>query len=650
MPHPIPYSADLMIRPIRRLQLIQLLFALGLVGLVARAAQLQLVEGERHAATAAANRTREKTLEALRGTIYDRKGEVLAYTEQVYRVGVAPNELQNREDAARLIASQLAEPVSRVRRRLRERWVHFHGPYTARQVRPLRDVRGVHLEPEMARRYPHPTLGRSVIGVPAEEGRPAGGIERELDSLLRGTPGRAVVLMDRFQNEYESPSRLGAFPVPGHDVYLTLDADLQEIVEEALESSLERYDAQGGDVTVLDPRTGEILALASRGGASTGALTSVFEPGSTAKLFAASALLRGGLADVDDRIYAEQGTLVLEHRTIRDEHPSGWLTLKQVIQVSSNIGMVKLVGRLTPEVQYEMLRDFGFGSPTGVEYPAEARGRLPRPAQWSGTTAAALAMGYEVSVTVLQLAQAYATIANDGVMLQPSLIKEVRAPNGKVVHRHQPRPVRRVVSPEVASKLKAMLRGVVYEGGTGETAALTSYHLAGKTGTSRQAGPEGYYIPRVWASFASIFPADDPQLVMVVNLDAPRAAYARATAAPLTRRVIEELLAARTGAIDRGRLTVSSVEVPAAPVAETLQRWVVPWPSPVPAADSAPSRPVPDVRGLTLRGAAKQLHQAGLRVRVVGWGTVVGSDPAPGRRVDAGTVVTVTARSQAPSP
>ncbi len=640
-----------MIRPIRRLQLVQALFALGLVGLVVRAAQLQLLEGERHAATAAANRTREKTLEAPRGTIYDRKGEVLAYTEEVFRVGVAPNELRNRDQAARLIASQLGEPASRVRQRLRQRWVHFHGPYTARQVRPLREIRGVHLEPEMARRYPHPTLGRSVIGFPAEEGRPAGGIEREVDSLLRGIPGKAVVLKDRYQNEYESPSRLGAFPVPGHDVHLTLDADLQEIVEAALEGALERYDARGGDVAVLDPRTGEILALASRGGgASTGALTNVFEPGSTAKLFAAGALLERGLANPDDRVYAEEGTLVLEHRTIRDEHPSGWLTLKQVIQVSSNIGIVKFADRLTPEAQYEMLRDFGFGSPTGIEYPAEARGRLPRPSQWSGTTAAALAMGYEFSVTVLQLAQAYAAIANDGLMLQPSLIKEVRAPNGKVVYRHQPRPVRRVVRPEVADQLKAMLQGVVYEGGTGETAALTSYHLAGKTGTSRQAGPEGYYIPRVWASFASIFPADDPQLVMVVNLDAPRAAYARATAAPLTRRVIEGLLAARTGAIDRGRLTVSRVEVPTTPHADESERWVVPWPSPIVVADSNTSVSVPDVRGLTLRGAARHLHQAGLRVRVVGWGTVVGSDPAPGRQVDAGTVVTVTARSPAPTP
>jgi len=630
--------------------LIQLLFALGLVGLVVRAAQLQLVQGERHAATAAANRTSEKTLKAQRGTIYDRKGELLAYTEQVYRVGVAPNELQNHEHAARLIASQLGEPVSRVRRRLRERWVHFHGPYTARQVRPLRDLRGVHLEPEMARRYPHPTLGRSVIGVPEEEGRPASGIERELDSLLRGTPGRAVVLLDRFQNEYESPSRLAAFPVPGHDVHLTLDAGLQEIVEQALQDALERYDARGGDVVVIDPRTGEILAMASRGAVSTGALTSVFEPGSTAKLFAAAALLKGGLADLEDRIWAEQGRLVLQHRTIHDEHPSGWLTLRQVIQVSSNIGIVKLATRLSAEAQYEALRDFGFGSPTGVEYPAESRGRLPRPYQWSGTTAASLAMGYEIAVTVLQLAQAYGAIANDGLLLQPTLIKEIRSPDGKVVYRHRPHPVRWVVSPEIAAQLRAMLRGVVYEGGTGETAALTSYELAGKTGTARQAGPEGYVQGAYWANFASIFPASDPQLVMVVKLDAPRAAYARATAAPLTRRVIEELLAARTGAIDRRRLTVSSVEAPAAPVAAALERWVVPWPLPVSAADSSPSRPVPDVRGLSLRGAAKQLHQAGLRVRVVGWGTVVGSDPAPGRRVDAGTVVTVTARSQSPSP
>ncbi len=368
------------------------------------------------------------------------------------------------------------------------------------------------------------------------------------------------MLRDGQGRRYESPSRLSAFPVPGCDVYLTIDAELQEIVEQALADAVERYDAEGGDVVVLNPETGEILAVASRvvsGASSASAFTSVFEPGSTAKLFVAAALLNDDLVDPRDTVWAEEGTYQLGGRTISDDNPKGWLTLEGVIKYSSNIGIVKFARRLTPAAHYTMLRDFGLGTPTGVEYPTESPGILKPPHQWSGTTPASLAIGYEVAVTVLQLTQAYAAIANDGILIQPTLVREVRTPAGEVAYRHVPEPVRRVVRPEAAAALRAMLHGVVYRGGSGMTAALSSYQLAGKTGTARRAGPQGYISGSTTANFASLFPAHDPQLVMVVRLDDPKGVYARLTAAPVTRAVLEQLLAARTGALDRTRLTLT---------------------------------------------------------------------------------------------
>ncbi len=635
-----------MARPQLRLQVVQAAFGVALLILLARAGQVQLLQGSRHAATARSQRTERVELAAQRGTIYDRNGTPLALTQRVYRVGVAPNELRDADHVARLLTEELGVPRGVVRRELSEPWAYFHGPFTAVQVQRLLHVRGVYPEAELVRFYPDPDLARAVIGRPAAEGRPASGLERILDSVLDGTPGSAVVLRDRLGNTIESPSGLGAFPVAGHDVELTIDAELQQIVEGALAEGVELYDAAGGDVVVLNPRTGEVLAVASvdaSGRSATSAFTSVFEPGSTAKLFAAAALLRHGLVEDSDSVWAEQGEYRVGSRTIRDEHPNGWLTLTEVIEQSSNIGIAKFSMRLTPEWQFEQLRGFGLGSPTGVGFPAESPGILRAPYRWSGTTPASLAMGYEVALTALQLAQAYGAIANDGVMLQPALVREIRAADDRIIYRHAPIPVRRVVSPQVAAELRAMLHGVVYRGGTGETAALTSYELAGKTGTARRAGPGGYIPGSYTASFASLFPADDPQLVMVVKLDDPKGVYARVTAAPITRHVVEQLLAAQSAALDRTRLT--RPQAPAstdAAIAAGTVPYVVEWPV-IERADSSVPRPVPDVTGRSLRDAARVLHRAGLRVRVDGWGGVYSRDPEPGTTVAPGTVVTVRA-------
>jgi cell division protein FtsI (penicillin-binding protein 3) len=638
-----------MARERARLRVVQLAFGVALLALLVRAAQVQLGQGGRHYATAQAQGTERVELPARRGTIYDRNGVPLALTQEIFRVGVAPNELRDPEADAASLARQLGVPLSTVRRRLQQSWVHFHGPYSAVQVAPLRLLRGVYPERELVRFYPDPDLASVVLGRPEAEGRPSSGLERMLDDWLRGLPGQAVVLRDRQGRRIESPSSLSAFPVPGHDVYLTIDAELQEIVERALLDGIDRYEALGGDVVALNPRSGEILAIASRdaeGRSVASAFTSVFEPGSTAKLFAAGALLSHGLAEANDSVWAEEGEFRYGNRTIHDDHPNGWLTLAGVIEQSSNIGIVKLGQQLSAVQQYEMLRDFGLGTPTGVEYPAESPGLLKPPHEWSGTTPASLAMGYEVAVTVLQLAQAYAAVASGGVLVQPTLVREIRRPEGKTVYRHVPEPVRRVVQPDVAAQLRAMLHGVVYRGGTGATAALSSYEIAGKTGTARRAGPGGYVPGSYVANFASLFPADDPQIVMVVKLDDPQGAYARLTAAPITREVVELLLAAQSGALDRARLTAEGEPVSSDPaIAAGTVPYVVEWP-PQEQRDSGAPSTVPDLSGSTLRDAARALHRAGLRMRVEGWGTVTRTDPPPGTRVAPGTLVTVTARER----
>src|SRR6266536_2975895 len=580
-----------MAKPLVRLRVVEVGLAAALVALLFRAAQVQLVDGRRYAAAAKAQRTEHVVLDARRGALYDRHGTAIALTQETYHLGIAPNELRDPSRDIGTIVRQLHLPRADLERGLQRRYAWFAGPFTATEVQPLRSMRGVHLEPVMRRFYPSNEFARAVIGRVGEDGRGGGsgggGLERLLDSLLAGTPGSAVVLKDREGREYESPARVIAEPVAGNDVVLTLDAELQEIAQRALDDAIDNMEADGGDVVMLDPASGEILAVASRRADGTmrpSAFTETFEPGSLAKIFAAAALITYDRVRPGEHVSGVGGRYRLPDRVVTDEHPLPSLTLADAIRVSSNIALVKFAARLHPDEQYGLLRAFGFGAPTGVEFPAESPGRLRPPREWSRPSSASLAIGYELAVTPIQLAAAYGAIANNGVLLEPTLIREVRTPPpaGAVVYRHRPEPVRRVVTPAVAGKLRELLRGVVGAGGTGERAALANFQLAAKTGTARRVVEGRYAAGQYTASFAALFPAEDPQLIVVMKIDNPQKGsyFAAQTAAPMTRSMLEQALAARTVALDRARLSNVTPTAERAELEEPdgIVPYVVSWP------------------------------------------------------------------------
>jgi cell division protein FtsI (penicillin-binding protein 3) len=648
-----------MAKPTARIAVVQLGFVIAVLAILARAAQLQLFQGERWAEQAARQRTERAVLPAKRGGLYDRNGVPLALSQEFYHVGVAPNELADPRAAGRQLIRSLGLVPAAVWQDLRagKRWIYYHGPYTATQVQPLRPLDGIHLSRDFQRFYPSRSLARPIIGGLSPD-RPGGaaGLELSLDSLLTGQPGEAVLLKDRAGRRYDSPARLVREPVAGDDVILTLDAELQEIAERGLEGAIDEMRADGGDVVFLDSRNGELLALASRqaaGSARASVFTDPFEPGSTAKLFTAAALLTLGRVTEEDAVFAEGGTWRMpitssgRTRVITDAHRStGNLTLAKAIQVSSNIGMAKFSSRLSPEEQYEMLRDFGFGAPTGTEFPSESRGRLERPDRWEPMyTRASVAMGYEFGVTPVQLAAAYAAIANNGVLLTPTLVREIRSPAGAPIYRHRPEPVRRVVTPEVAARLRDFLRGAAGEGGTGEEAQLVNYTVLGKTGTAVRFEHGRYVQGTYTASFAALFPADDPQLVVIVKIDNPRGKYyGGLTAAPVTRTMLQQALASRRLVLNHGgslrpneAAAPESLSVKAAP---TPSRMVLSWP--YTPSDTLPLvRAVPLVSGRPVREATLALHQSGFRVNLRGLGRVSRTVPAAGAVAQAGSTVLV---------
>ena len=646
-----------MAKPLVRMGVVEIGLGLALLALVLRAGQVQVVEGRTYAAAAKLQRTEHVVLEARRGTLFDRHGLGIALTQETYHVGIAPNELRDPARDAVKIARQLRLARGDVERGLRRRYAWFAGPFTSADVQPLRALRGVHLEPVLRRFYPSPDLARAVIGRVGEDGRGSGrgggGLERLLDTLLAGTPGAAVVLKDREGREYESPARVVSEPEPGNDVVLSLDAQLQEIAQRALDDAVDNMRADGGDVVMLEPRTGEILAVASRRADGTmrpSAFTETFEPGSLAKIFAAAALIIFDRVRPDERVSGEGGRYRLADRVVTDEHPLPSLSLADAIRVSSNIALVKFSARLNPDEQYDVLRAFGFGAPTGVEFPAESPGRLRPPREWSRPSSASLAIGYELAVTPIQLAAAYGAIANDGVLLEPTLIREIRAPTGRVLYQHRTQPVRRVVSSDVAAKLRDLLRGVVQAGGTAQRAALANFQLAAKTGTARRVVRGRYAAGQYTASFAALFPADDPQLVVVMKIDNPHKGsyFAAETAAPVTRSMLEQALAARTVALDRARLSNVARAIDRAPLDEPdgLVPYVVSWPYAPDSAAAPPDRVIPNVSNRPLREAIRTLHQRGFHVVLKGWGIVHHTWPTAGEHVAAGTTVTVFAESR----
>jgi cell division protein FtsI (penicillin-binding protein 3) len=315
--------------------------------------------------------------------------------------------------------------------------------------------------------------------------------------------------------------------------------------------------------------------------------------------------------------------------------------------------MAKFAQRLTPQEEFAMLRDFGLGTPTGIEFPTESPGRLRLPVEWSGTSQVSLAIGYEVAVTPLQVAVAYGAIANDGILLAPTLVREIRDPVGEVLYRHRPEPVRRVVSAAIARRLRDLLQGVVRRG-TGSGATIAHFELAAKTGTARRVVHGRYASGEYTASFAALFPADTPQVVVVVKIDDPdprkQGYFSAQTAAPVTRSLIEQALASRTVTLNQARLATTPAATPP-PLEDDdgLVPYVVPWPYHPDTAAGRGDRAVPNVAGRPLREAVRVLHRRGFRVVLRGWGNAEHTWPAAGTAARAGSVVTLFA-APPPSP
>ena len=633
-----------------RFSLVEWGVALFAIAILAKAAHVQLLNGKKWADLANRQQTRLERLPAPRGRMIDATGMPLVESRELVSFNVAPREVR-REDRAALARtlSRLHAPQPFARRALdtTRKWVNLPGRYPLADAGPMIGMRGVYASYEMARLMAIQSRGvRAVVGG-LDGDHAVSGLELALDSLLQGVTGSRQLIKTGRGDRLESPDAPIVAPVSGSDLTLSINYGVQDIAEQALERAVAANNADGGDVVVLNPRTGEIVALASRtkSGVVTKltAVTDPWEPGSTLKPFVVAQLIADGRTRPDEVINTFNGTLNYRGiRRITDAHIAAHMTVTEVLANSSNIGIVTLRDRMQNREHYELLRNLGFGAYTGLSYPGESPGRLRPLAHWDQYTPSSLAMGYELTVTPLQLALAYGAIANDGLLMEPTLIREIRSPDGTVRWRHRPRIVRRVFSTAVARQMRALLEHTITEG-TGKSAALTKFALAGKSGTTKLLKDGSYNSGDYTASFVGLFPADAPQLVILAKLDRPRGGqvYGGLVAAPIIKAIIEGAFASTRTAIDRRALAAQVIPTPIVPdsgvdlaVAApqlTLVRvarrarsdasdGVVPYLmaiAPVHRSAAAPpaaARPVPDVSGLSIRDALFTLHEQGFRV------------------------------------
>jgi cell division protein FtsI (penicillin-binding protein 3) len=503
---------------------------------------------------------------ATRGRIFAAGGALLASSMEEQAIYVHPHLLDDPVGNAAALAPALQMPVEEVTRLLQQpsRFENLRRsapPEIVDAVLAVRKERGLHqsigMYPTSRRYYPNRQLAAHVLGFVSSENTGAAGIEQALDKEIRGQDGRWMTLKDGGQTPIDPDGLLREDPIPGHDIFLTIDPVIQASAEATLQRVVEERGAQGATAVVMDPRTGALLALASyptfnpnvRNQAlldlspANSAVNHAYEPGSTFKIFTAAAGFRDDLVFEDELIDCQGGAMRVANHIYHDWRSGfGIMPFSQVVANSSNVGMIKVGLRMDPDRFHESLRGFGFGERTGIELPAEAPGLLSPPSRWSALSQSSMIIGQEVGVTPLQLATAVSSIANGGLLMKPYIVSEIRDAEGALQMKREPEVRRRVLDEETAGRVMHVLEGVVDpSNNTGKAAGIPGYRIAGKTGTAQKIGPNRQYS-QYMSSFVGILPASAPELVVLVVVDNPdksKGYYGTTVAAPAFRAIAE---------------------------------------------------------------------------------------------------------------
>lgn len=665
-----------------RALLVAALIIFWMLGISARLVYLQVTRHDR-----LVDRARQQQQDAIptmaqRGSLVDRQERELARSVDTVSLFVAPDEFGQAGDIE-CTASSLATTLGLDQAALLDeferakedgrRFVWVMRRMDADKAAGLLALHlpGLHSQTEPKRFYPNGPLAAHVLGYVGLDGAGLGGVERTYNEKISGEPGQLFLEKDSTGKAYES---LEIPAKPGQTIVLTIDQGLQYKTEQALAAAVQQTHAKSGTAIAIDPRTGEILALANAPtfdpnnvGASPSearknwALENTYEPGSTFKIVAFSAAIEKGLVKPDDKIDCQMGSITVAGRLVHDHHPFGTLTIAEALAKSSNVAAIKLGIRVGDPSMYDFITRYGFGSRTGIELPGEASGIVRPLKRWQPSSIGSIAMGQEVGVTPIQMAAAFSTIANNGVRVTPHIVREIRTSSGETLYRSKPEE-RRVISPQTAITLRGMLEGVTLNG-TAKKAQLNGYSAAGKTGTAQKIDPKtrAYSATKHVASFVGFAPVNNPAVVIVVVIDEPAGSYHGGdVAAPIFREIAEQILP-DLGVMPDTELNsvpdliaeLSSSPEDSAKIRDAQTRIDAERKATLPtvaatgtkggeviyAVASRKAIVMPDLRGQSVRDVARACAQLGLQMEAHGEGRVRRQNPAPGTEIESGQVV-----------
>ena len=673
-----------------RIRFLGLLFVIAFALIGWRAFNLQVLQKREWVERAERQHQKTIPLTPQRGTIFDRNGEALALSMEVDSIYAEPRKMEDRAHVARLLAPILGLPAATVQSKL----VADRGfVWLKRQVPPdqAQRVRNLKLETvgtikEHQRFYPNSTVGAQLVGFTGLDPKGLAGLEASYDKRLLGRGGYLVMERDALGRGIGSGEPIVEGATRGLDLHLTIDENLQYIAERELAAGVKEYNARAGAVIVLEPDSGRILALANQPDYNPNAasqfkaqdwrnraISDIFEPGSTMKVFVMAAGLNEGVVTPTQLINCEGGSWKVGGRVIHDSHPHGILTAEDVLKVSSNIGTAKIGRMLDRKRLHQYLTDFGFGHKTGIELPAEENGILRDPSRWFEIDLATISFGQGVSVTPLQLAAATGAIANGGALMEPYLVEKITDSEGQVIEERQPKMVRQVVKPEVAARVARMMETVTADdGGTGGKARVPGFRVAGKTGTAQKVDPvtRGYSPDKRIASFVGFVPVEAPRLVVLVMIDEPRGqVYGGIVAAPVFAKIsaqaLQYLKVSPTEALSPGETlpTVDEIVAQAKKEQEAAEKQAAADKKNAPA--TAPEEPVesaenedqvvadggvpavptgpkmPDFMGMSYRDVLEVMQTNGINIHLRGHGRVIEQSPAAGAPIVYGAPVWV---------
>jgi cell division protein FtsI/penicillin-binding protein 2 len=645
----------------------------------ARLVQVQISQHDDLTARARSQQLGAIETSPTRGQVLDRQGRELARSIDTESFFADPREIDNVALTARNIAAATGLDQVELAKRLNDAkdsnkkfvWIVRRMDVSAAGKLDALDLDGVYSRREPKRYYPNDSLAAHVLGFVGTDEIGLSGVEQYYNDKIRGESGKLYLERDARRHSFESYE---IQPHPGQTVVLTVDQTIQFRTEQALVAAVERAHAKSGTAIVMDPRTGEILALAnaptfdpnqpkdSAEGRSNGALQSIYEPGSTFKIVAYSAAIEKGLVTPQDKIDCQMGSITVAGRLIHDHHAFGVLTIADALALSSNVGAIKLGLRVGNESMFDYMKRLGFGTRTGIDLAGESPGIVRPLSRWQPSSIGSIAMGQEIGVTPLQMATAYSVLANGGFLVRPHLVRELRTPDGTVVFQAKTE-TRRTLKAETTAALRSMLEDVTLRG-TARKAQLNGYTAAGKTGTAQKIDPRthAYSTTKYIGSFVGFAPVNNPAVVIVVVIDEPQGAYHGGdVAAPVFREIAEQILPDLSIRPDleikSAPPLIAQALQPAPKAREEEQRQSEQRAATLPKVAARNFRSganevvfavatkraalMPDLRGQSVRDVARMCAQLGLQLEARGEGRALRQSPDPGAEVDSGQVVRV---------